>query len=279
VRGRQLDILRVNQTSEKQKLFQVILEEAGLGSGSLSELLRLVSKEAAEGMVKVRESERHVVIQAVSEVVNASVALPLNVAGEVVEVQAVKLAHIPDYGFVEDIAAEGTTIWILLWMSLASVRNYKVLIAFFCLFGAVFENMWRNFVVFFTEGEIKRKVLHRVQLGFVFQIITANVRRSRHFIAIDLFGFLVSMKNAIIFSEYRLVQRILRGESACSGEFIGTSNALGLRIDHLQTALERTIIISEWCLASLSSHRRVKLGSSSNWTTPIRVLRVRGLQF
>lgn len=81
-----------------------------LGSGGLP----LVPHEAVEGVVEMREPERHVVVQAVAEVVNAPVALPLDVAGQVVEVQAVELPHISDYGFVQDVASEGTTIWILL---------------------------------------------------------------------------------------------------------------------------------------------------------------------
>ena len=46
------------------------------------------------------EAQRHVVIQAITEVVNASVALPLDVASQNVKVQAVELPHISDYGFV-----------------------------------------------------------------------------------------------------------------------------------------------------------------------------------
>lgn len=66
----------------------------------------------------------HVIVQAVSEIVDAPVSLSLNVAGHVIKVQTIELSHISDYSFVEDIATEGTTIRVLLRMSLACVCNY-----------------------------------------------------------------------------------------------------------------------------------------------------------
>lgn len=121
-------------------------------------------------------------------------------------------------------------------------------------------------MVFLTEGEIKWQVRGGFVLELAFQILTADVSTSCHFIANVLLSFLETMNIVFKILEFRLSKQTILGDSRSVGELIGSNKALGLWLFHFQSALERTIIISWCCLSIVTSHLGLKLVLSSNWT-------------